>query len=88
MIQDDSDQIKSVWSEPAREIQKKDIHMLKSFRCPPKTVKDLGNAIMIIFSSSLKKDSYQEFNKMLSSPLSFLDKCVNFDVNQFDKSKL
>ena len=88
MIQDDSDQIKSVWSEPAREIQKKDIHMLKSFRAPPKVVKDLGNAIMIIFSSSLKKDSYQEFNKMLSNPISFLDKCVNFNVNEFDKSKL
>ena len=86
MIQDDADQIKSVWSEPARDIDKKDIQMIKSFANPPKPVGVVANAVMMIFYPEIdNKENYKGFKSQISNPNAFINKCVNFDINKFDK---
>ena len=86
MIQDDADQIKSVWSEPARDIDKKDIQMIKSYANPPKTVGVVASAVMMIFHPEIdNKDNYKGFKSQIKDPNAFIDKCVNFDINKFDK---
>ena len=86
MIQDDSDQIKSVWSEPARDIDRKDISMIKSFPNPPKPVAIVANAVMMILHPEINnKDNYKGFRQQISDPNAFINKCINFDINKFDK---
>ena len=62
MIQDDSDDIKSVWSEPARDIDKKDIQMIKSFANPPRPVSIVANAVMMILHPEIdNKENWKGF---------------------------
>ena len=50
MIKDDSDEIKSVWSEPTNKIKNKDLQQLKALMNPPRLIKCIAHAVIIIFS--------------------------------------
>ena len=78
----DKGETKSLWSECANDIDKKDIHLIKSFAKPPQVAITVSIALLIIVKDQkiAEKDCWIEFKKLLAIPSEFINFLLNYNL--------